>query len=363
MTLDVLFEPVRIKSLALRNRIVMAPMTRRAAPGGVPTSELAAYYRRRAEGGVGLILTEGTSIARPAAKNEPDVPDFHGEAALAGWARVAAEVHAAGGRVAPQLWHTGAFPSTRFPDWRPAPVDSPSGLLADGTPYAAPMDEAAIADTIAAFAAAAAAAERLGFDAVELHAAHGYLIDQFFWAAVNRRDDCWGGRSLVERSRFAVEIVRAVRAAVAPDTALSLRLSQWKIQAPDARLAETPQEMAAWLEPLADAGVDIFHCSQRCFWTPEFPGSSLNFAGWAKKLTGKAAIAVGQVGLGAGGPQSIAADAARLPDLARMLERGEFDLAAVGRALIANPNWPVLIAEGRYTELAGFERKALEILA
>ena len=99
--LDILFQPYRLNALNLPNRVFMAPMTRSMSLGGVPTAQVASYYRRRAENGVGLIITEGTGIGRPAALNEPDMPHFHGEAALAGWKKVVDEVHAAGGRIMP----------------------------------------------------------------------------------------------------------------------------------------------------------------------------------------------------------------------------------------------------------------------
>lgn len=144
-----------------------------------------------------------------------------------------------------------------------------------------------------------------------------------------------------------MEVVRAVRAAVGPNLPVILRLSQWKQQDYAARLAGTSDEMAAWLLSLAEAGVDAFHCSQRRFWEPEFPEvdgeAGLNFAGWAKKLTGAAAITVGSAGLSGefmaafGGESS---QPASLDNLVRRLEREEFDLVAVGRAILADPAWP-----------------------
>lgn len=365
MPLDSLFQPFQFKSLQLPNRVVMAPMTRSFSPGGVPTNAVADYYRRRAEGGVGLIVSEGTVVQRPSSANDPNVPHFWGAEALAGWKKVIDSVHAAGGLMAPQLWHVGAARNRRI-DWvAPPPVDSPSGLTAPDKPFGAPMDDAAIADTIAAFARAAADAKVLGFDAVELHGAHGYLIDQFFWAGTNLRTDGYGGATLVQRGRFAAEIVRAVRTAVGPDFPVILRLSQWKQQDFNARLATTPQEMEAWLHLLADAGADIFHCSQRRFWEPEFEGSDLNFAGWAKKLTGKPTITVGSVGLTGefiaafGGESS---QPASLDELLRRLNRGDFDLVAVGRALINDPQWVQKIRDGRHTELMNFSPAALGTL-
>lgn len=361
---DVLFRPFQVKSLALKNRVVMAPMTRVFSPGGVPGENVAAYYRRRAAGDVGLILSEGTVVDRPAAKNEEGIPDFHGEAALAGWRRVIDEVHAAGGRMAPQLWHVGALPGQQ--GWTPpSPVESPSGLVAPGKPRGRAMSDADVASTIDAFARAAADAQRLGFDAAELHGAHGYLIDEFFWAGTNTRTDRWGGATLAERSRFAVEIVRAVRAAVGPDFPVILRVSQWKQQDYAVRLAPTPDEMTAWLAPLVEAGVDVLHCSQRRFWEPEFPEvdgpEGLNFAGWAKKLTGAATISVGSVGLSGDFFGAFAGEAstpASLDHLVERMERGEFDLIAVGRALLSDPEWVAKVRAGDRAGLRDFSAAA-----
>ena len=366
--IDALFEPFRVKSLELKNRIVMAPMTRSFSPDGVPGDNVAAYYRRRAENGVGLILSEGTAIDRPAARNDPNVPVFHGDAALAGWKTVIDGVHAAGGRMGPQLWHVGAVPATGPDrDWTPpGPAESPSGLFAPGVPRGEAMSDAAIAETIAAYGRAAADAKRLGFDTFEIHGAHGYLIDQFFWSGTNKRTDGFGGATLKERARFAVEVVKQMRAAVGPDYPIILRLSQWKQQDYAARLAETPAAMADWLVPLVEAGVDVLHCSQRRFWEPEFPeidgADGLNFAGWAKKLTGAATVSVGSVGLsgdffGAFGGES--SQPAPLDKLIHRLERGEFDLIAVGRALLNDPRWVTKVRTGDSANLKEFSPAAL----
>jgi len=367
--LATLFSPFKLKSLTLPNRVVMAPMTRSFSPGGVATADVAAYYRRRAENEVGLIISEGTGVRRPASVNDPKVPRFYGEAELAAWKTVIDEVHAAGGLMAPQLWHVGAVKS-REKDWTPpGPYDSPSGLAGPGKPFGEAMSEEDIADTIDAFATAAAAAERLGFDAVELHGAHGYLIDQFFWSGVNARGDAYGGDTIAARGKFAADILKAVRQAVSADYPVIIRLSQWKQQDYAARIAQTPEEMQAWLGPLVDAGADCFHCSQRRFWEPEFPdvdGSDLNFAGWAKKLTGKPTITVGSVGLSGefiGSFMGESSKPASLDELLRRLDRGDFDLVAVGRALLQDPAWVRKVHEGRLHDLHDFTRDALGVLA
>ncbi|ASY80435.1 12-oxophytodienoate reductase [Pectobacterium polaris] len=368
MSDDVLFRPFTLKGLTLPNRIVMAPMTRGMAENGIPGTAQAEYYRRRAEGGVGLILTEGTVVDRPASRNMPGIPLFHGEAALAGWDAVAKAVHAAGGRIGPQIWHTG---STHGRGWEPdAPVESPSGLVGPDEPRGVVMTEEDIADTVAAFARAAADAKRLGFDTLELHGAHGYLIDQFFWPGTNKREDAFGGATIRERSRFAAAIIRAVRAAVGEDFPLILRVSQWKQQDYSARLAASPQEMTDWLAPLVEAGVDVLHCSQRRFWEPEFPevdgAEGLNFAGWAKKLTGAATISVGSVGLTSdffaafGGEGS---GTAALDNLYARMEREEFDLIAVGRVLLSDAQWVQKVRSGQTDRLRGFDAADLAVLA
>jgi 2,4-dienoyl-CoA reductase-like NADH-dependent reductase (Old Yellow Enzyme family) len=365
-SVSVLFEPFRVKSLELKNRIVMAPMTRSFAPEGIPGEPNAAYYRRRAEAEVGLILSEGTVVNRPASRNDPNIPMFHGEAALAGWKQVIDGVHAAGGKMGPQLWHTGATKSMTT-DWEPeAPVESPSGLNAPGQPRGKAMTDEDIADTIAAFAQAASDAKRLGFDTIELHGAHGYLIDQFFWDGTNQRTDSFGGATLRERSRFAGEVVKSVRQAVGPDFPIILRLSHFKQQDLGARLARSPDEMADWLQPLAEAGVDVFHCSQRRFWEPDFPEidgkDGLNFAGWAKKLTGAATISVGSVGLSSDMVAAFSGEGSNATSLERLLERmgrGEFDLIAVGRALLSDPTWVRKIKNGWLDQLKDFHPSSL----
>ncbi len=360
---DTLFRPVNLNGLSLKNRIVMAPMTRKFSPGGVPGANVAEYYRRRAEGGVGLIITEGTTIGRLAASNDAGIPNFHAPESLEGWARVVSAVHAAGGRIAPQLWHQGLSRKPGTGSHPEALSEGPTGTAPDTRT----MNDSDIADTIDAFASAAAAARQTGFDAVELHGAHGYLIDQFLWAGTNKRKDAYGGDA-VERTRFAVEVVRAVRAAIGPDFPLIFRYSQWKIQDFSARLAETPQALEALLAPLAAAGIDVVHASTRRFYEPEFPGSDLNLAGWTSKLTGLKTISVGSVSLSGEDfsaqllGKSNFAPVSGLEELIRRMNANEFDLIAVGRALIANADWATMIRSNRQNCLNPFDKKMLSTL-
>ena len=352
-----LFKPFQCRGLSLPNRIVMAPMTRSFSPGGIPTDDVAAYYERRAAADVGLILTEGVNPDRPAAGNDPKAPKFYGDEALAAWKTVADKVHQAGGKIAPQLWHVGMMrkPGTGHnPD---AVSDGPSGLTHTGKSVQPAATDEEIADMIASYARAAKSAKDLGFDAIEIHAAHGYLIDQFFWDVMNAREDKYGG-GLTQRATFAADVIKAVRKAVGEDMPVIMRYSQWKQQDFTVKLAQTPQELEAFLSVFVDAGLDMLHCSQRRFWEPEFEGSDLNLAGWSKKLTGLPTISVGSVGLtgefvaALGGENS---DVAPLDELIERMERDEFDLIAVGRALLQDYEWVSKVKEGRFDELKSYD--------
>lgn len=355
--IEPLLRPFALRGLNLPNRVVMAPMTRYRSPAGVPTEEVASYYARRAATGLGLILTEGVALPHYAAADHPDIPRIDGVEVLQGWRKVIDAVHAAGGRIVPQLWHQGpmwnveyAGPGTGNP-MRPSgiwgPADGvisfrPEGREASLAPVP-PMTDSDIADVIAAYALAARNAVALGADGIAIHGAHGYLIDTFLWDYTNRRDDRWGGDPM-RRAAFGAEVVRAIRAEIGEDRPIVLRFSQFKMQNYQALLADTPDALGALLGPLADAGVDLFDASQRYFDTPTFEGSSLNLAGWAKKLTGKASMTVGGVALDKARGNAKHIDDSQqsvnnLPLLVERFERGEFDLVAVGRAILNDPDW------------------------
>jgi 2,4-dienoyl-CoA reductase-like NADH-dependent reductase (Old Yellow Enzyme family) len=360
--LEPLFQPLKLRSLELPNRLAMAPMTRCFSPGNTPGEDVAAYYRRRAEGGVSLIVTEGTGIDHPSALGagsgpEDRIPVLYGERALAGWRHVVDEVHAAGGLIFPQLWHQGVFRvegTGPFPD---APSSRPSGIWGPDTGSSTvrndyiekviaptrPMTEEEIADVVAAYGRTARNAKDVGFDGIAIHGANGYLIDSFFWAETNRRTDRYGGDAAL-RATFGKEVVRAIREAIGPEMPILFRFSQWKQQDFNARIATTPDELGALLSPLAEAGVDMFDASAHRFAAPAFEGSDLSLAGWAKRLTGKPAMAVGGVGLADSLFGSHATGRAGVEnnhyEAAARIEREEFDMIGVGRALIADSDWP-----------------------
>lgn len=357
MNYDVLFKSFEHPKISLKNRIVMAPMTRGFSPNGVPGNNVAEYYRKRAEGGVGLIVSEGTLIDHPAATDKVNNPSFFGDAALEGWKKVIDSVHDAGGKMVPQIWHIGAVRQPGTGPHPEAPTVSPSGLVAPGNKPYGPLSVAEIEMLVKAYGQAALNAKNLGFDGVEVHGAHGYLIDQFFWEGTNERTDKYGG-SISARTTFAVEIIKEIRSLCGEGFPLIFRWSQWKMQDFKIKLTHNPDELAEFLAPLSNAGVDIFHCSQRRFWEPEFEGSDLNLAGWTKKITGKPTISVGSVGLdqvfntafmGKG------ACVANIDNLILRMENDEFDLIAIGRALLSNSDWANKVKAGHFDQLKSFD--------
>ena len=354
-----LFRPLRLKGLNLENRVVMSPMTRSFAPGGVLDTGMTDYYVRRARGGTGLIISEGTAIDHPVAHHTARIPNFYGEAALARWKQVVDAVHGAGGKMMPQLWHTGLG---RMAEHTANPDELSIAPSIVGKKPLRAMEQTDIDAVIVAFASAAVAAKELGFDGVAIHGAHGYLVDQFFWQRNNRRSDVYGG-SMAGRLRFGIELLQEMRRRVGPEFPIMFRFSQWKATHYDARLAETPEELAAFLQPLADAGVDIFDASTRRFWLPEFTGSDLTLAGWAKKVTGKISMAVGSVGLQSpldvaanlDGPATTGVTTENLARLSQMMARDEFDLIGIGRIILSNPDWANLVRAGRLKALRPYD--------
>ncbi len=366
--LGALFEPISIGPLRLRNRVAMAPMTRESAPSGVPTSAMRDYYRRRATGGTGLIITEGIAPDL-AGLFGTNVPRLFGEEAQAAWQTIVAAIHDAGAAVLAQLWHVGAFEPSLIGMRNTVTGTtrrSASGLAGPGRALGEVMDRHSIDATIDAFADAAVAASAAGFDGIEVHGAHGYLPDQFLWTATNRRSDRYGG-SGANRARFAAEIIAECRRRCGPDFVISFRFSQWKQLDYDARIAETPAQLGELLDPIVDAGATLLHASTRRFWEPAFEDSDRSLAAWARHLTGLPVIAVGSVTLGndfksAEGKTRAPVELQRLEQLAACVERGDVDLIAIGRALIANPDWVEIVSSGRLADLKPFSKAMLSSL-
>ncbi|MGE0284253.1 MAG: alkene reductase [Rhizobiaceae bacterium] len=233
--MSTLFDPAKAGGLLLSNRVVMAPLTRNRSPNAVPGPLAVDYYAQRAS--AGLLITEATAISHQG-QGYADVPGLYAPEQLAGWRKVTDAVHAAGGKIVTQLWHVGRISHTSLQPNGGKPV-APSAIRAKSKTYLVnPDGSGAFEETsepralelgelsgiVAAYARAAKAAiEEAGFDGVELHAANGYLIDQFLRSGSNKRDDNYGG-SIENRARFLFEVVEAVTDAVAPGR-VGVRLS------------------------------------------------------------------------------------------------------------------------------------------
>ncbi len=360
---------MKIGRLELKNRTVMAPMTRSFSPGHVVANAAIAYYQRRAANGVGLIITEGTCVGVPEANGYPDVPFISSEAEISAWKKVVSAVHEAGGKIMPQLWHVGSVRKQCLQPDESVPAYSPSSLLSPGKPNGVAMTLTDIKRTQDAFVQAAIDSKSIGFDGVELHGAHGYLIDKFFWPETNQRTDAYGG-DVIDRTRFACEIIKRIKSECGDDFPVVLRFSQWKLQNYEAKLAENPEQLKEFLMPLLTAGVDIFHCSTRRFWEPEFEGSDMNLAAWTQKITGKPCITVGSVGLDDSFVDEKSRDIAqwsavatdRLAQLEDAIETGQYDLVAVGRSILHDPEWVKKWRLRNFSEMKPYSAKALKAL-
>lgn len=357
-----LFTPVKVAGLTLPNRFVLPGMQRGWCKEGAPSELLAEYYRRRVAGGVGLIITESVAVDHPSA-TQADLFARLNEATAPAWERCIAGVKAEGGHILLQIWHEGARrPEGGNGPYASHPTLSPSGFVGAGVANgrAATLEE--LFDIKAAFVRSARLAQQAGADGVEVHAAHGYLLDQFLWAETNLRGDGYGGARIEDRIRFPAEIVAAVREACGPDFAISFRFSQWKDADFAARVAETPEELGVMLGAVRAAGASLIHASTRRFWEPEWAGSPLNLAGWSRKLGVLPVITVGSVGLTTDVMETYHGKEAEgriregLDELLRRFAAGEFDMVSVGRSQIGDPDWVNKIRRGDFDAIRTFER-------
>ena len=354
-----LFEPYKIKNTLLKNRIAMAPMTRNQSPGGIPTNDVVSYYKRRAEAEVGLIITEGVEVSHKASSAYPNVPRLDSEKARDGWKMVVGGIKEHDGAVIAQLWHCGGFRKLGMAPNPEVPGHTASGLVRPGKRVAHAMSSDDIKETIDAFASDAKYCEEIGFDGVEIHGAHGYLIDNFFWNGTNERKDLYGG-SIEKRSQLAANIVKAIRSNVSDNFIVGLRFSQWKQQDYEAKLATSSEELLKVIKQPADAGLDYLHSSMRRFWESEFKGSDENLAFWTKKLTGLPTISVGSVGLDSDFIDMSAPASPRNIDKAISdISNKKYDMVAVGRALLADHEWVIKMREGRIKDIIPYTKEAL----
>lgn len=360
--LAVMFEPFRLKNITLKSRFIMPAMNRGWTVDGLPSPKYADYYAARARRGVALIVTGALPIDHPSSSALTD-PLINARSGAV-WRQVTDAVRAEGGHMFMQLWHEGAIRLEGKGPYPEGPTLSPSGYASATRQNGRAATVEELEEIKQAFVDAALVAKASGFSGVEVHGAHGYFIDQFFWPVTNRRSDRYGGATVLERVRYPLEVVRAIRAAVGPDYLISLRFSQWKEVDFEGHIMDVPTELEGFIKAFEEAGVDMFNCSSRYFWKPENDSSPLNLAGWAKKFTKLPVVTVGSLGLKidlfggflAEGVTFDFAGQAQLQIMADQFARGEFDLMAIGRAIIGDADWLVKVREGRYDDIRSFSK-------
>jgi 2,4-dienoyl-CoA reductase-like NADH-dependent reductase (Old Yellow Enzyme family) len=319
-------EPFTELRRPLANRIVLSAVTRaRAEPDGTPTAEMAAYYRRFAENGIGLIVSEATFVDLACSRAYFDQPGIADERHLRGWRRIAEAVQPTGARMVVQLQHGGALSEPNLGFTAIGPTSRPAKGLSwqQALPYtsAREADKADLANIRRAFAQAARRAVQAGFDGVELHGARGYLLDGFLSASTNIRTDEYGG-SLSRRLRFPQEVVDAVREAIG-DALLIYNLSLDKMDDPAYLPPGGVAEIAAIVETLTSAGVDVLHATTRGLFEPKLDNQT-----FPSIVTSFASVPV----IGGGGIIT-------LEEVDRAIREGHCDLISMARCLIANPDW------------------------
>ena len=327
-----LLTPGRIGSVEIRNRIVMPPMTTRLADeDGHVTDDSIAYYMARVRGGAGLITVEMASPARAGRHRRRELGIFD-DRFLPGLTRLVNEIHGGGAKASIQLGHGGGHTRRDIcgeTPLAPSAIPHPVFEVTNETIIPQEMTRDDIRDTTAAFAAAAARAEKAGFDCVEIHAAHGYLISQFLTPFENRRRDDYGG-PLENRARFGLDVLRAVKAAVAIPVIFRISVDDYF---PDGMPEREGRQVAVWA---AQAGADALHIAAghyrslpsaaRMIPPMEYPDATfLTYAAGVKAKVDVPVIAVGRLG-----DPAVATD---------VVASGMADFVSLGRTLIADPDW------------------------
>lgn len=329
-----LWSPVRIGTTELDNRVALAPMTRISATmDGHATERMASYYEAYARGGFGLLITEGIYPDTAFSQGYLYQPGIATEEQAQSWATVVDAVHAAGARIFAQLMHAGSqsqgntFVASSVGPSAVAPKGEQLAFYRGEGPYPVPAEitPAQMEEVRNGFVAAALRAKEAGFDGVEIHGANGYLIDQFLTDYLNQRTDGYGGTP-GNRVRFAAEICRAVREAVGPEITVGIRISQSKVSDNDHRWSGGTEEAKVIFSTLGATGIDFIHTTEYRAAAPAFGEGSQSLAALAKEHGGVTVIANGNLD----DPDTAAS----------LLQEGSADVVALGKAALANRNWP-----------------------
>ena len=360
------FSPIVVRGVTIPNRIAMAPMTRRcAAADGSPSPAMAAYYARRAQSGVGLIIVEGVHVNSNDAVDRPNTPQCSSAEHVRCWKELVRQCkEQSNGRVVMcmQLWHTGMSSQD--------PIGPVGGSVQPASKKivrsATRLDIERISGDFAR--TAHIAIHDCGFDSVEIHGAHGYFVDSFASPTLNTRVDEFGG-DRQRRCAVASKVVREVRAAVGPKAPILFRFSQWTVS--DYRHIKfvTSADLAVFVEALLNAGVDVLDASTRRLLDPAFPAEhpTRSLAEWTKIICGDRAVvaAVGSVSVVRALYEDVPVDSFNLSDPYSALNgiaAKYYDLVQVGRGLIADSEWVEKVRSGRWRELKSYSTNSLKSL-
>lgn len=335
-----LFQSGTLNRLALKNRIMVAPMTRISATvDGVPGDRMKHYYERFARGGFGTIITEGLYIDEAWSQTYAFQAGLVNNPQVAGWRAITEGVHQHGGRIIAQLMHAGAISQGniyRNDTLAPSvvqPRGEQLGFYHGHGDYALPgeMSEDQIQAVIQSFAETAARAIGVaGFDGIEIHGANGYLLDQFFTDYTNQRCDRWGG-DIAARLSLTLAVIRAVRQRIGHDVTLGVRISQGKVNDFHHKWQEGEAGAKQVFSLLAESGIDYLHLTEYDALQPAFPGNTLSLVQIAREVAPSLTIV-------ANGSLSDSGSASQA------LEQGA-DYVALGKSALANPDWPMRIRD------------------
>jgi 2,4-dienoyl-CoA reductase-like NADH-dependent reductase (Old Yellow Enzyme family) len=330
-----LFAPIVINGHTVKNRLSVAPMTRiTATRDGRATETMTRYYERFARGGFGTVITEGIYTDQAFSQGYVDQPGMTDEAQANAWKPIVSGIKAHGALAIAQMMHAGAISQgNRFRDGTVGPsAIQPKGKQMtfyhgkDRYVLPAAITEEQIANAISGFAGSAARAiEVAGFDAVEIHGANGYLLDQFLTEYANSRTDRWGGAT-ENRVRLIVETFKAVRAKIGAKVPVGVRISQGKVNDYDHKWAGAERDAEIIFGSLADAGADFIHVTGYEAWQPAFAEGGPSLMHLAKRHAPRAAIFAN------GSLHNIEQAVAALDDGA--------DIVTIGRGALANPDLP-----------------------
>lgn len=350
-------QAARIGRLQLANRLTVAPMTRvSAASDGTPTAEMADYYREFAQGGFGLVISEGTYTDTAHSQGYLNQPGLATERHIDGWRRITDAVHAAGSPMLLQLMHAGALSQGNS---HAAETIAPSAVRPMGQmleeyggagqwPVPREMTAADIDFAVAGFVATADRARAAGFDGVEIHAANGYLLDQFLTVYTNGRRDEYGG-GVANRIRLTARVVTEIRHRLGSDFVIGVRLSQTKVNDVAYRWPGAAEDAEVIFSAIADAGADYLHIASE----------GRNFIDTARFSDGRTITAVARQVTGL--PVIANGGMHDLGQAADVLDGGHADLLSIGRAALANPDLPNRLTGG--VELDRFDHSMLSPMA